>query len=417
MPGFLLPAGAMNKTSAAIKAADALGRSLAQGMDKIPGGLAEGKSPLEFDPEQLAEGVKVEREHTAMRDIAMEIAADHLVEDKDYYKKLQKMESAKEAGVVFAGLFKQAYSALAALEHAPTVLAKPTGIIAGTRASHLMRPPTRLAADTFGGGSALSRTPGGSPIRLAPLTPTSRPARMNAQARRTLAAAQPSTTSTMPGLQYSYKQGSVRMAHLLSPEEFVKEALSPAFIQAAKASSLPKRLGAAASPMAFAKNTERTLGRLQHAADIRPGAFAEGMKPVLESASGVNRAAQSAVEALPTKSSLFQRAKGTLTGRLAKSTPDVSKVAPNWRSELAAKNKWQAPITPATSVTPAAAPGKLKKGPGWGTAAAVAGTGAALYGASKLIPAASREMSAQATQPYVPGGGWAPVQGGFQPQT
>lgn len=61
--------------------------------DKIPGGLAEGKRPSDFDRDALAAGIKVEMEHTDDPKIALEIAMDHLTEDPDYYKKLKKMEA------------------------------------------------------------------------------------------------------------------------------------------------------------------------------------------------------------------------------------------------------------------------------------------------------------------------------------
>jgi len=61
--------------------------------DKIPGGLAEGKKPSDFDSKQLAKGMKVEMEHTTDKGMAQEIAMDHLTEDKDYYKKLEIMEN------------------------------------------------------------------------------------------------------------------------------------------------------------------------------------------------------------------------------------------------------------------------------------------------------------------------------------
>ena len=60
--------------------------------DKIPGGLADKKHPKDFDQEQLQQGIKVEMEHTTSKDLAMEIAMDHLTEDKHYYKKLARME-------------------------------------------------------------------------------------------------------------------------------------------------------------------------------------------------------------------------------------------------------------------------------------------------------------------------------------
>ena len=60
--------------------------------DKIPGGLADRKTPADFDPKALSKGMKVELEHVNDRAVAMEIAMDHLAEDKDYYDKLEKME-------------------------------------------------------------------------------------------------------------------------------------------------------------------------------------------------------------------------------------------------------------------------------------------------------------------------------------
>lgn len=60
--------------------------------DVIPGGLADDKSPSDFDSGKLANGIKVEMEHTTSRSIAKEIAMDHLVEDEDYYEKLETIE-------------------------------------------------------------------------------------------------------------------------------------------------------------------------------------------------------------------------------------------------------------------------------------------------------------------------------------
>jgi hypothetical protein len=57
--------------------------------DRLPGGEGEGRPDSDFDPEELAMGVEVELEHTADRDIAKEIAKDHLSEDGKYYTKLR----------------------------------------------------------------------------------------------------------------------------------------------------------------------------------------------------------------------------------------------------------------------------------------------------------------------------------------
>ena len=79
--------------------------------DKIPGGLAKGKTIADFakkydkkeyyHPSQMADyikekikkGAKVEMEHTTDKKIAVEIAKDHIWEDLNYYEKLAKMEA------------------------------------------------------------------------------------------------------------------------------------------------------------------------------------------------------------------------------------------------------------------------------------------------------------------------------------
>lgn len=60
--------------------------------DRLPGGLADKKSPADFDAQALNKGLRVELEHTSDRTTAMEIAMDHLTEDPKYYDKLEKIE-------------------------------------------------------------------------------------------------------------------------------------------------------------------------------------------------------------------------------------------------------------------------------------------------------------------------------------
>ena len=60
--------------------------------NKIPGGLADKKDPSNYDPEQLRRGIEVELEHTDDREIAQEIAMDHLEEFPTYYTALDNME-------------------------------------------------------------------------------------------------------------------------------------------------------------------------------------------------------------------------------------------------------------------------------------------------------------------------------------
>lgn len=58
----------------------------------LKGGLSKGMKPIDFNPKSLYKGYKVELEHTGTFNVAVTIAMDHLVESKDYYKYLEKME-------------------------------------------------------------------------------------------------------------------------------------------------------------------------------------------------------------------------------------------------------------------------------------------------------------------------------------
>lgn len=63
--------------------------------DVLSGGIADNRSEDEFDPDELAAGIKVELEHTNSEDLAKEIAMDHLAEDPKYYTHLGRMEAGK----------------------------------------------------------------------------------------------------------------------------------------------------------------------------------------------------------------------------------------------------------------------------------------------------------------------------------
>jgi hypothetical protein len=76
--------------------------------DQIPGGKADKSKPEDFDPEQLAMGIRVEMEHTNDRKLAREIAMDHLKEDPRYYSKLKRIH--KES--VFGELIDECRRAL-----------------------------------------------------------------------------------------------------------------------------------------------------------------------------------------------------------------------------------------------------------------------------------------------------------------
>jgi hypothetical protein len=53
--------------------------------EMIAGGKGEGKSPLEFTPDQILKGMRVEMEHTDDPMVSLEITLDHLTEDPEYY--------------------------------------------------------------------------------------------------------------------------------------------------------------------------------------------------------------------------------------------------------------------------------------------------------------------------------------------
>ena len=75
--------------------------------DKIPGGLADGKTLADIANHHKIEvvdlmpeyrlGIKTEMEHTSDKSIAEEIARDHLFEDPKYYTKLEKMENGTDS--------------------------------------------------------------------------------------------------------------------------------------------------------------------------------------------------------------------------------------------------------------------------------------------------------------------------------
>jgi hypothetical protein len=72
-------------------------QQILEAMEHLKGGMGDGKQDVEFDPEELAMGVEIEKEHTNSALIAKEIAKDHLSEIPDYYSRLKNME--KQADV------------------------------------------------------------------------------------------------------------------------------------------------------------------------------------------------------------------------------------------------------------------------------------------------------------------------------
>lgn len=60
-------------------------------MERLKGGLGDGKLSKQFKRKEVAMGMKVEMEHTNDKKIAREIVHDHLTEDPNYYSKLKKL--------------------------------------------------------------------------------------------------------------------------------------------------------------------------------------------------------------------------------------------------------------------------------------------------------------------------------------
>jgi len=64
----------------------------------LKGGKGDGKSPLEFDPDQIIKGMEVEKEHTDDPMAAIEIVLDHLTEDPEYYTEKETPEASAQFG-------------------------------------------------------------------------------------------------------------------------------------------------------------------------------------------------------------------------------------------------------------------------------------------------------------------------------
>jgi hypothetical protein len=68
--------------------------------DKLPGGIGDNKKPSDFPKKDLEGMYEEEKIHTSDPDIAKELAIDHLTEDKDYYKDLEKLKKSKKAAML-----------------------------------------------------------------------------------------------------------------------------------------------------------------------------------------------------------------------------------------------------------------------------------------------------------------------------
>jgi hypothetical protein len=68
--------------------------------DKLTGGIGDNKKPSDFPKKDLEGMYEEEKIHTSDPDIAKELAIDHLTEDKDYYKDLEKLKKSKKAAML-----------------------------------------------------------------------------------------------------------------------------------------------------------------------------------------------------------------------------------------------------------------------------------------------------------------------------
>jgi precorrin-6B methylase 1 len=61
-----------------------------QSIEKLKGGLGDGKKLEDFDPIEVIKGLRVEREHTNDFDVMSEIVCDHLTENERYYSDFEE---------------------------------------------------------------------------------------------------------------------------------------------------------------------------------------------------------------------------------------------------------------------------------------------------------------------------------------
>lgn len=80
----------LHKTSALIRWYSKTAAEKKRVVDRLKGGLGDNKPDSLFSKKELSKGVKHETEHTGSRNIAKEIAKDHLSERSDYYSALAK---------------------------------------------------------------------------------------------------------------------------------------------------------------------------------------------------------------------------------------------------------------------------------------------------------------------------------------
>lgn len=85
------------KAAASVFNLGALLSDIVKQADILPGGRADNRPDSDFDAKALAEGMKIESEHTKDKKLQKEISKDHLTESGNYYRDLKKMEKEEEA--------------------------------------------------------------------------------------------------------------------------------------------------------------------------------------------------------------------------------------------------------------------------------------------------------------------------------
>lgn len=86
---------------------EALASLFKQAKDTLPGGVADNVPDSRFDRKKLEHAQKHEMEHTNDPDIAKEVAKDHMLEDENYYPKVEVMEKNKAADNLMGLLAKK----------------------------------------------------------------------------------------------------------------------------------------------------------------------------------------------------------------------------------------------------------------------------------------------------------------------
>ena len=71
----------------------------------LKGGKGDSRSLDEFDPKEVAMGMRVESEHATDKNIVRDIVIDHLTEDPHYYSKLKAAGLAEELKNIFLGIW------------------------------------------------------------------------------------------------------------------------------------------------------------------------------------------------------------------------------------------------------------------------------------------------------------------------